>query len=354
MAGPPFAPGMEVSSGNGAMSPDDESPTEIEMTADEPTPQPAPPPKPKRRRAANPEVDEPIHTGEIAPRSSIVRSQSSPSMEIPKIEIADEKTELTAPPIMVPPPVAEPPRRHVRAVTAGVRKRSIVPIVVGLGLAVAGIVIAVVVVTKSKPAASTTTPAAQDDQQQHKLALQAAAQFIGVTLDGDAKAALVRAEAMATSSMLRAGILTDAQTLLDMAKDKDVVFKLGPGDVVEVIQVHSGTRTPLLRLPAGATALSPPPVGKTSIMLRDGVPLVIANAEIADQQGTSGEVVLATPVDIDAMKKRVADHAVEATVVGLGEPIVLAKTGKPGGEKVKLMIDTESKLPIALEVVLAK
>jgi hypothetical protein len=159
---------------------------------------------------------------------------------------------------------------------------------------------------------------------------------------------------MASSSMLRAGILTDASTLQDMAKDKDVVFKLEPGESVEVVQIHAGTRTSLLHLPAGEAAVQPPAVGKTVIELRDGVPIIVANAEIADQQGTSGEVVLASSVDLAAMKKRVEGHAVEATLTGLAAPIVLAKSGQPAGEKIKLLIDNEAKLPLALEVVLPK
>jgi hypothetical protein len=338
------------------MSQDDESP-EIEMTADEPTPVPATAPlrKQPRRRTPNPVVDEPIHSGEIQPRSHIIRS--SPSMEIPKIaiELAEEKTELTAPPIMVPEPAAAPPRQHVRAITAGVRRRPMWPIFAGVGVAVVAVIIAVVVVTgKSTPATTSSGPASTTATDQHRIALQGAAQFIGTSFDADAKAALVRAEAMATSSMLRAGILTDASTLQDMAKDKDVVFKLAAGDALEVFQVRDGQRTPLLRLPSSGAALDAPPVGKTKVVLRDGAPAVIANAQIDEQQGTTGEVVLATPIDVEPMKKRVAGHAVEATIVGLGAPIVLVKTGKPGGEKVKLMIDNESKLPLALEVVLAK
>ena len=321
------------------------------MTADEPTPVPAVAPmrKQPRRRTPNPVVDEPIHTGEIQPRSHIIRS--SPSMEIPKIEIAEEKTELTAPPVMAP----EPPRQHVRAITAGVRRRPMWPIFAGIGVAVAGVVIAVILVSgRAQTPTSSSGPATSNATDQHRIALQAAAQFIGTSFDADAKAALVRAEAMATSSMLRAGILTDASTLQDMAKDKDVVFKLGAGDAVEVFQVRDGQRTPLLRMPSTDAALDAPPVGKTKIVLRDGAPVVIANAQIDEQQGTSGEVVLATPIDVEPLRKRVADHAVEATIVGLGAPVVLVKSDKPAGEKVKLIIDTESKLPIALEVVLAK
>ena len=328
------------------------------MTADEPTPVPAAAPlrKQPRRRTPNPVVDEPIHTGEIQPRSHIIRS--SPSMEIPKIaiELAEEKTELTAPPVMAPEPAVAPPRQHVRAITAGVRRRPMWPIFAGVGVAVAGVIIAVLVVKGGKSQSVTTSqgPATTSATDQHRIALQAAAQFIGTSFDADAKAALVRAEAMATSSMLRAGILTDAQTLQDMAKDKDVVFKLGAGDAVEVFQVRDGQRTPLLRMPSTDAALDAPPVGKTKVVLRNGAPAVVANAQIDEQQGTSGEVVLATPIDLEPMKKRVADHVTEATIVGLGAPVVLVPAGKPGGEKVKLIIETESKLPLALEVVLAK
>src|SRR5689334_22495036 len=78
---------------------------EMHVAPAEPQAQPAPAqPRQPRRRASNPQVDDVIHTGEIQPRSMIVRStDSSPRIEVAKIEIQDEKTELAAP-LAVPAP----------------------------------------------------------------------------------------------------------------------------------------------------------------------------------------------------------------------------------------------------------
>jgi hypothetical protein len=299
---------------------------------------PTPDPQPKRRRARtpNPEVDNVIHTGEIQPRSMIVRATDS-SPAIPKVEIAaDEPTEIAPPPFPIaagPRPAAAPGRPLMWA---------------ALAVAILAGVAAAVLFAIDKP-----TPAGAVEDQSDHLAVQTAAQFMGSTLDADSKATLMRADVIASSSMLRAGILTDAQTLEDMAKDKDVVFSLKPGESVEVFQDRDGARSSMLRLPKGAPALSPPAVGKSTLGQRDGVPHVIGNAEIPAQQGTSGEVALDVPVDIEPLKKRVADHVLEASLVGLGPPIVLAKAapGATGGSKVTVAIENEAHANISLDVV---
>ncbi|HEY1550718.1 MAG TPA: hypothetical protein VGG28_22970, partial [Kofleriaceae bacterium] len=58
----------------------------------------------------------------------------------------------------------------------------------------------------------------------------ALAQLAGTLFDGEARATKARADAIATSSMLRAAIQTDAKTLQNMANDKDLVFPLNPGE----------------------------------------------------------------------------------------------------------------------------
>ncbi|HSD86923.1 MAG TPA: hypothetical protein VLB44_05390 [Kofleriaceae bacterium] len=308
------------------MAKDDDS-VDIEVVpAPEPTPAPAP--KKRRPRTPNPAVDDVIHTGEIAPRSMIVKASAS-TPTLPKVEVHDEQTDQTRPPIEMPRPF---PWVWLAA--------AIVPAIVAGALFLVD--------------RTSSTSAKADDQAEH-LAVQSAAQFIGTTLDADAKATLMRAEVIASSSMLRAGILTDAQTLEDQAKDKDVVFSLKPGETVEVFQVRQGARSLMLRLPKTAAALDPPPVGKTMLAMRDGVPMVVANAEIPQQQGTSGEVVLAVRVDVEPMKKRIEPHAAEATLVGLGPPVVLAKHAgaAPGGSKLTALIENEAHAKISLEVVLA-
>jgi hypothetical protein len=306
------------------MAKDDDS-VEIEVIGAPPAPETAAQ-KRRRARTPNPSVDDVIHTGEIQPRSMIIKSSASaPSMA--KVEIQEEQTEQTLmPPIEMPRPFPW----------------------VWLGATIAFALVAGALFLVDR-----TSGAKADDQAQH-LAVQSAAQFIGTTLDADAKATLMRAEVIASSSMLRAGILTDAQTLEDMAKDKDVVFSLKPGEAVEVFQVRNGASASMLRLPKTTTPLQPPAAGKTMLAMRDGVPVVVANAQIPQQQGTSGEVVLAVPVDVEPMKKRIEAHAAEATLVGLGAPVVLTKSSAPGGPKLTALIENEAHAKISLEVVLAK
>ena len=317
---------------------DDDS---VEMTVNPAPAEPETPPQPlrrqPRRRTPNPTADEVIHSGEIAPRSSIVRAgESSPAIRIePKVEIREEKTEqMDVPPIPdLPPPVMQRPAVWLLAAA--------VPALAAVALLLAdrggG----------AAPAQPTTT-----DTSTQRIGLEAAAQFIGTTLDAQAHAATMRAEAMASSSMLRAGIETDAQTLADMAKDKDVAFPIKPNETLEVFQVHDGTSTSLIRLPSGAPAQKSPGAGKIRIEEQgQGLVVVTAAAIESTRPGLAGELVFAVPVDLEAMKKRVAEHTKQAALIGLGAPIALV-AGNASGSKVTLPVETESKAQVQLEAML--
>jgi hypothetical protein len=301
--------------------------------------------QPKRRaRTPNPAVDDHIATGEISPepRSRIVRSSPSlPTFDMAKVQVREEPTE----PVVPRPPMATPMPMPTK------RGRPVVLLVAGglvLGVA-AGALILAKSGKKSEGAAQTPTAAKPDDHTVSNASLQAAALLIGTTLDGDAHGAMVRAEAIASSSMLRAGIQTDAKTLADMAKDNDVAFPIKQGETVEVFQLRDGQRVSLLRLPAGAPEIASPGVGKMQLANSGGVLTVVVNAAIAPGQGSkiSGEIVLTAPIDLEAIRKKVT---MPSTIVGLGSPIVVVG-GAPGGNKQTVKIDTEMKAPISLEAV---
>jgi hypothetical protein len=289
----------------------------------------------KPRRAVNPEIDEVIHSGEISvpPRSMVIRSSAS----IPKIELADpdeEKTEMTRVPSMIRPPA---PRGRSPLVWL------LVVLVPALAGGAAFLIMSGRKAPAAAPAVTATAPAGQT------IDLQVSAQAIGTALDGGMKAALQRAEAIAMSPTLRNGIMTDAVTVQDQANTGDTTYNLKPGEIVEVWRVAGGARTLWLRLPPDAAGLSAPAAGKTTVAVRGGEAFAIANAAITDQKGkVAGELAFGTPIDLASAKKRLPAQVAQARLVGLGPLLVLVDGGK-GAKQMSVPVDTESKLPIALE-----
>jgi hypothetical protein len=268
----------------------------------------APPPSSRRRHT----VDEVIEVGEIVERRSlVVRSKS-----IAGVDWSDEPTEITV--------------RRLPARPARDRRVLLLLASVACGLA------ALTLGLLARPHA-TGSPE-----------LEARAEMIGTTLDGEARAAAVRAEAIAASPVLRAGIETDAGTLADMAHDNDLVLPLQRGDIIEVFQVRDGKRALLLRLPAGAAPLSAP-AARTRIEAHDHRVVVVAKAAIPRHaSGVAGEIVLSTPVDLAEVSTRISQHASGAVLDGLGEAIVLVDGGTP---TVRIPIATKS--PVAGSLSLA-
>jgi hypothetical protein len=251
------------------------------------------------RRATVP--DEPVETGEIVERRSrVVRSSNDP---IPTL-VPEEPTERTR-------SVAQP---------TPARRSWIGWLVATLVAAVAAVVLTVAV----PPQATSTADAS--------LSLQPTAELIATTLDGQARAALVRAEAIASSSMLRAGIQTDAATMADMARDQDVVFPIKPGETLEVFQVRAGVRTSLLRIPADAASVKPPAAGQIEIAQLGPAVTSIVNAGIPERDGVGGEVVMSVPIDLEPIKRRVDPRARKVTLIGLAAPVALVEAPGPGVE----------------------
>lgn len=253
------------------------------------------------RRTPNPVVDNVIHSGEIAPRSMIIRT--------------------TAQNIPVERAVAEPPAPRRR---------------LGWLWLVAAIVpaLAVVILTLAPPKLGRVELPTTD--------VAAVAELVGSTFDDAARAAQVRAETIASSSMLRAGIETDAQTLDDMTKDKDVVFPIAANESLEVIQLRNGASTPLLRLPKTAAELPPPPANGARLEVHSKVPTVVVAAKVSTQSNqVGGQLVLAAAVDLARIKTHVPARALSMSITGLGAPIELGGTpNQPEGDKISLPIKT--------------
>ena len=258
-----------------------------------PAAKPAPPAKPAPRRRSG-LADEPIESGEIVPiaerRSLIIRSQ--PNLE------------------RIPDP-ASPPARPA----APAKSRAPYLLLVGAVVAAAaGFVVPTF--EKSKPSTEV---------------LSAATTMIAATIDGEASAARSRADAIATNPMLRNGVDTDAQTLADMARDKDLVVPVAGKEVVEVFRIVDGKRESMLRIPQEGRALEPGPVGKVRLAVRvDQGPAMVASAKI-EKANVDGEVVIAVPLDLEPIRQRLVDSVHEAVLVGLAVPVVIVKSsGEPG------------------------
>jgi hypothetical protein len=161
-------------------------------------------------------------------------------------------------------------------------------------------------------------------------ALDTDAEKLASMLDSEVRAAHLRADGIATMPMLRAAIETDAATLKDMV-GTDFIFTPKPGEVLELFQLRERGPASLLRIPDGARPVEALAGNQTRIA-SDGRGLTITvGAPIARQQaGVGGAVVLSVPLDLTLIKKRVADHARSAQIVGFGAPVVLADGGTAG------------------------
>jgi len=281
----------------------------------------------RRPRTPNPAVDEVIHSGEIAPRSHIVRSASMDNLPIQR----EDPTEPIATSALS---FANAPRRRLRLVWL---------------LAAIAPAAAAIALTYVRP---NVTPGPERTTE-----LEAVAELIGTTLDGEAHAVQARAEAIASSSMLRNGIETDAQTLTDMSKDKDLIFPIAAHESLEVFQIREGARTSMLRLPSTAPTIDPPARGAARLDVRGDALTIVVNAPVSTTTARiGGEIVMAVPVDLGRVKSHIPTNATAVTITGLGATIPLGGPAPPpDGRGVTIPIHTTlTTAPLTLTSVLAR
>lgn len=260
---------------------------------------PAPPP-PRRPRVQNPAIDEVIHSGEIQlPRSHIVRS-SQPSGAMPAVEREEDRTEPSVHRPLLPAP---PARRFGRLAF----------LVAAIAPAIAAIVLRV-----SQPAPVAPTAVTKSTE------ADAVAELVATTIDAEAHAAQVRADAIASSTMLRAAIQTDAATVADMFKDQDVAVTLGKGEHIEIFQARNGESQSLFAYPPDGSHVKPVPPGTARLEVDGGVPTVVVTTPVAKQGGgTLGSIALAAPVDLSRAQSRSYDKLTGVTLTGFGKPLPL-------------------------------
>jgi hypothetical protein len=188
-------------------------------------------------------------------------------------------------------------------------------------------------------------PAKADDNS--AAALKSDADKIGSVLEDAVHAAHLRAEGVASTPMLRAAIETDAATLKDMAGN-DFLFTPNKGEILEIFQIGvENQAASLLRIPDSAPAIKAL-TGNAARFESDGTSLVlVVSAPIAKQHGgVGGSLVLSSQVDMAPIKQRVGEHALQATINGLGKPLVLVKDDKSVGTVVTVPISVSKDLKL--------
>ena len=177
------------------------------------------------------------------------------------------------------------------------------------------------------------------------VSLRSDADAIAAVLDRAANTAQMRADGIAAMPMLRAGIETDAATLEDMVKN-EMLLKPNAGEAMELFQLHDGKATSVLRLPAGAAAMSP-----DRVIDVDGASVrVIARAPVKTQKGTdAGMLAVAVSVDHAALEGSLAQRTRGATIAGLPQPVVLVPAAPGESQTVKESINAKAAQGLALE-----
>jgi hypothetical protein len=181
---------------------------------------------------------------------------------------------------------------------------------------------------------------AQSSDRTTPVVVEIEAQRIASAIDLSAKSAHVQADGVAMTPMVRAAIETDAATMADVAKN-EIHLALNPGETLEVFQVRGGSPTTLLRWPASATPLRPVPghgtrlenSGKSSLDVVAGAPIAPQGERQGEKNtGVEGEVAMSTPVDLALTRQRLSALVVAASLVGVGEPLVLIGHNADAGD----------------------
>jgi serine/threonine protein kinase len=181
--------------------------------------------------------------------------------------------------------------------------------------------------------------AAGAEERATSSSLTADAERIAAVFDGAARAAQLRANGIATTPMLRQALETDTATLTDLVTS-EMVFTAGPGEAFEVFRINNGKPVSLLRIPKSAQAL-PPPSNRDTRFRSDGLGVMLAaSAPISGyREGLAGAVVIATPVDLAAVRRALDEHTAGASLIGLGSELMLVdhRSGA-GGPPVELTV----------------
>jgi hypothetical protein len=181
---------------------------------------------------------------------------------------------------------------------------------------------------------------------------EAVAQLLGTTIDGEAHAAQVRADAIASSTMLRAAIQTDAATVSDMFKDQDVAVTLAKGERMEIFQTHDASSISLFRYPNDGAPIAPAAPGTARLELDGNAVTVVVTTLVAKPGGgTLGSIALASPIDLSRAQARKYDQLSGVALTGFAKPLPLGGGAAAAtGTKITVPVTTTAAKGPALSV----
>ncbi len=152
--------------------------------------------------------------------------------------------------------------------------------------------------------------------------IAADARKLGALLDAASIRARERAEGLARSPVLQAGILTDAATLADIVRT-EYRIEVRHYEALELFQVRGTRVSSLLRLPAKAAPIAFVRGAHARISDRNGLS-VIAGAEVAPYTSATdvtGDIAVAIALDLSQLS--LPHTTTGAYLVGSGSPVAL-------------------------------
>jgi serine/threonine protein kinase len=153
--------------------------------------------------------------------------------------------------------------------------------------------------------------------------LESDAAELGNLVDSSERSALLRAQTLATSPVLRAAMETDAETIRDLVISEHL-FTSVPDEIVQISQVVGGKPHRVVSSPVDAGALT---TGRR-VESNDGQLRVLESAPILRQSGAiGGDVTISRSVDLTQLRARLTTSTDGARLDGLEHPLELVPPG---------------------------
>jgi len=203
-------------------------------------------------------------------------------------------------------------------------------------------------VAASVAAGTFVVPATPHNDPRAADVVKAQAAALATALDTTARTAHERSDQIASISVLRAAILTDARTVADLVASKEFTLQPLAGETMELFQIDGGQVASLVRTPPAAKPIRWMRGAGTRLEnVGDGMDVVVtADVErLKDGAGykstISGSFALSDPIDLAGVRAQLRSVAVSAVIEGAGGAalIVLAPVaGEVGGTPLRATI----------------
>jgi hypothetical protein len=146
--------------------------------------------------------------------------------------------------------------------------------------------------------------------------IEADAERIGPALDATARATELRAESIATAPMLRIAIETDRTTISDVVRT-EMKMTVRSGETLEIVQLVNDKPISALRMPDNGKPLQVK-LERSIVLGSTGSELFVQVSEpiAGTKRRIAGALAIIEPVDLTVVRRMLAQHASEATLVG--------------------------------------